>query len=146
MSIWILDTDHVTLLLQGNQAVCRRFNQCYPNLATTIVTVQEIFNGWIVKINDPNQSSNLVKLYTNLWTTLDFFKGVRILNFDQAAYSCYKQLLRTNNKLNKKRLQKDIRIAAITLSVNGVMVTRNQRDFSQVPGLALEDWTQDMSD
>lgn len=65
---------------------------------------------------------------------------------DRAAYSCYKQLLQANKKLNKKRLQKDIRIAAITLSVNGVMVTRNQRDFSQVPGLALEDWTQDMSD
>lgn len=141
MSMYILDTDHVSLLLQGNQAVSSRAAQLYPDLAIAIVTVQEIFNGWIVKINNPAQSSNLVRLYTNLWTTLEFFKGVRVLNFDAAAYICYERLLRENQQLNKKRLQKDLRIAAIALSVNGVMVTRNQRDFSQVPGLALEDWT-----
>lgn len=74
MSIYILDTDHVSLLLQGNQAVSSRAAQVYPDLALTIVTVQEIFNGWIVKINNSAQSSNLVRLYTNLWTTVEFFK------------------------------------------------------------------------
>lgn len=141
MSIFILDTDHVSLLLQGNQSVSSRASQVYPDLAIAIVTVQEIFNGWIVKINNPAQSSNLVRLYTNLWTTMEFFKGVRILNFDAAAYTCYERLLRENKQLNKNRLQKDLRIAAIALSVNGVMVTRNQRDFSQVPSLVLENWT-----
>lgn len=53
MSVYILDTDHVSLLLQGNQAVISKVAQVYPNLAITIVTVQEIFNGWVVKINDP---------------------------------------------------------------------------------------------
>jgi len=145
MSIWILDTDQVSLLLQGNQAIRSRVAQVSPDLAITVVTVQEIFNGWIVKINEPANSSNLVRLYTNLWTTLEFFKGVRILNFDEAAYTCYERLLRENKQLNKRRLQKDLRIAAIALSVNGVMVTRNQRDFSQIPGLVLEDWTQEIS-
>lgn len=145
MSIWILDTDHVSLLLQGNQAVRSKVDQVSPDIAITIVTVQEIFNGWIVKINDPTQSSNLVRLYTNLWTTLEFFKGVRTLNFAAAAYTCYERLLRENQQLNKKRLQKDLRIAAIALSVKGVMVTRNQRDFSQIPGLVLVDWTQEIS-
>lgn len=141
MSLYILDTDHVSLLLQGNQAVISKVAQVYPNLAITIVTVQEIFNGWVVKINDRTESANLVNLYTKLWTTQEYFKGVRILNFDAAAYTCHQSLLRENQQLNKKRLQKDLRIAAIALRANAVMVTRNQKDFSQIPDLVLEDWT-----
>jgi tRNA(fMet)-specific endonuclease VapC len=35
----------------------------------------------------------------------------------------------------------DLRIAAITIVNHGILVTRNQRDFSCVPGLQFEDWT-----
>lgn len=103
MSVYVLDTDHVSLLLQGNDVVSSRAAQIYPDLVIAIVTVKEIFNGWIVKINTPAQSSNLVRLYTNLWTTLEFFKSIRILNFDAAAHTCYERLLRENQQLNKKR-------------------------------------------
>ena len=142
MTIWILDTDHVSHLLQGNKAVSSRVNRVLPNLAITVVTVQEIFNGWIVKINSASESTELVRLYTKLWTNLEYFKNVRILNFDAKAYNCYESLLKENKQLNKKRLQKDLRIAAIAISVNAVMVTRNKRDFSLIPGLVIEDWTE----
>ncbi|MEH2006314.1 type II toxin-antitoxin system VapC family toxin [Nostoc sp.] len=35
----------------------------------------------------------------------------------------------------------DLGIGAITLSVNGILVTRNLKDFDKVPNLRLEDWT-----
>lgn len=141
MSLYILDTDHVSLLLQGNQAIVSKVAQVYPNLAITIITVQEIFNGWVVKINDRGESANLVNLYTKLWTTQEYFKAVTIINFDNAAYTVYNNLLKENQQLNKKRLQKDLRIASIALSRNAIMITRNQKDFSQIPALKLEDWT-----
>lgn len=122
-------------------SIVSKVAQVYPNLAITIITVQEIFNGWVVKINDRGESANLVNLYTKLWTTQEYFKAVTIINFDNAAYTVYNNLLKENQQLNKKRLQKDLRIASIALSRNAIMITRNQKDFSQIPALKLEDWT-----
>lgn len=142
MTIWILDTNQVSALLEGNNTIKSKVAEVSPNdIAITVVTVQEIFNGWVVKINNTSESKDLVRLYTKLSITLDFFKAVKILNFDEKASKIYEKLIKENQELNKKRLQKDLRIAAITLSVNGVMVTANQRDFSLIFGSAIEDWT-----
>jgi tRNA(fMet)-specific endonuclease VapC len=142
MSLWIIDTDHVSLLLAGNQVVRDRILRVSSHAAVTIITVQEVFNGWVSEINDPSQSAYLVELYTRFWISLDFFKSVRVLNFDADASRFCQLLLQENPSLNKKRLQKDVRIAAIALSLGATVVTRNHRDFSQVPGLLIEDWTQ----
>ena len=143
MTIWVLDTNQVSEFLGGNNTINSRVTQVSLNdIAITVVTVQEIFNGWIVKINKPSESKNLVRLYTKLSITLDFFKAVRILNFDEKASKIYEKLINENRELDKKKLQKDVRIAAITLSVNGVMVTANKRDFSLIPDLVIEDWTE----
>jgi tRNA(fMet)-specific endonuclease VapC len=35
----------------------------------------------------------------------------------------------------------DLRIASIALTTDLTLLSRNLRDFRQVPGLAVEDWT-----
>jgi tRNA(fMet)-specific endonuclease VapC len=141
MSQYILDTDHVSLWIRENISVRARFEQSSAEVATTIVTAQEVFNGWVTLINDPAQSDNLVELYTKFWNSVRFLRVVEILNFDDEANRVYQQLLQEHPLLRKSRMQKDVRIAAVALSVGGIVVTRNQRDFAQVPGLRLEDWT-----
>lgn len=112
-------------------------------VAVTIVTVQELFNGWVGRINDPSLVHNLPGLYSKLWTTVKYLQTIEVLDFTPEADTCLKKLLKYHPPLRKNRLQKDMRIAAIALSVGATVITRNQRDFCQVPGLSIEDWTLD---
>jgi tRNA(fMet)-specific endonuclease VapC len=141
MTLWILDTDCVSLFLEGNPQISETAASKFPDVAITIITVQEIFNGWASRINDPSQADKLVWLYTKLWRTTEFFKKVTILNFTETARTCHQNLLSENKSLAKKRLEKDMRIAAIALANDGILVTRNYKDFSSIPNLHIEDWT-----
>ena len=140
MTLWILDTDHISLFLAGNKSVIAQVAEHSENIAITIITVQELFNGWNEKLNDPRQANNLRNLYTKLWQTTEFIKIITILNFDRGAEACYNDLRQNNRNLAKKRLQKDLRIASIALMQNAIVVTRNYKDFSQVPNLQLDNW------
>ena len=62
------------------------------------------------------------------------------MNFDRDAEICYDNLRQNNRNLAKKRLDKDLRIASIALTQNAIVVTRNYKDFSQVPNLQLDNW------
>jgi tRNA(fMet)-specific endonuclease VapC len=141
MALWILDTDHVSMFVAGNPSISLRAAEKFPDVAIAIVTVQEIFNGWVSRINNTSEAEQLVHLYTKLWQTTEFFKSIPILNFTEAASRCYRELIAQNKSLTKKRLEKDLRIAAIALSVNGIIVTRNHKDFSLVSHLQIEDWS-----
>jgi len=136
---YILDTDCVSLIFYNHPQVTT--NAAKHKFAVTIVTVQELFNGWVGRANDPSQINNLPALYSKLWTTVKYFQTVEILDFTPAADNCLKRLLKENPPLRKNRIQKDMRIAAIALSLNATVVTRNQRDFEQVPGIKLANWT-----
>jgi tRNA(fMet)-specific endonuclease VapC len=35
----------------------------------------------------------------------------------------------------------DLRIAAITLTSDGILLSRNLKDFEKVPGLTIQDWS-----
>jgi tRNA(fMet)-specific endonuclease VapC len=141
MSLWVLDTDHVSLLLRGNPRVIARLSERPLQTVTTIITVQEVFNGWVGELNQrDNTPELLLSKYRELSLAVELFRKVPVLEFDRGAFESYERLLRGEVLLRKRRLQQDVRIAAIALSRNAIVVTRNQRDFALVPGLVLENW------
>jgi tRNA(fMet)-specific endonuclease VapC len=73
-----------------------------------------------------------------LQDTVSCFNNIAVLPFNDAANNYYEMLRQQKIRIGTY----DLRIAAIVLSVNGVLVTRNWRDFNQVPDLSLEDWSQ----
>ena len=141
MTLFILDTDSASLFLAGNKQLIHRVTQEVSNVVTTIVTVQELFNGWAGRVNDPAEANNLVRIYGRLWQTTEFLKTIEILTFSELANIYHQKIILEHKILAKKRLEKDMRIAAISLSVSGTIITRNHKDFLQVPDLKIEDWT-----
>jgi tRNA(fMet)-specific endonuclease VapC len=135
---YVLDTDHVSLILRnhpGLGAIAEQYD-----CAVTIVTVQELFNGWAGRINNA-ALKDLPRLYTRLWSTMTYLQTVEILDFTPEADAALKAVTRDYPELRKSRIQKDVRIAAIALSLDATMVTRNRKDFGLVPGLSIVDWT-----
>lgn len=140
MSRYILDTDCFSLWQQNHPMMVQRVEVNAENFAVTIVTVEEVIRGWfnvIRQASAPSQADKLVLAYTKLWDTLDDFKNLNILKFDQKAFTIYTEFPRQIRGIGTQ----DLRIAAIVLANNAILVTRNYRDFSQVPGLVQEDWT-----
>lgn len=139
MSRYILDTDCFSLWQQNHPMMVQRVKVNAENLAVTIVTVEEVIRGRLNVIrqaSEPSQADKLVLAYTKLWDTLDDFKNLNILKFDQNASSIYTKFHRQIRLIGSQ----DLRIAAIVLANNATLVTRNHRHFSQVPDLEQEDW------
>lgn len=137
MNVYILDTDHVTLHQRGHAQVIAQCHQRLPNqLAVTVISVEEQMRGRLAQIGHPNAS--LASAYGLLGATLDYFCDLMVLPFDAAAHRRYEQLRGEGIRIGTL----DLRIAAIVLQRNAILVTRNRRDFGRVPGLKLENWSQ----
>ena len=99
------------------------------------------------RASEGGQSERLVQAYENLAVNLERFSEVNILRFTSVSLECHRELLRQKMRVGTK----DLRIASIALAIDGIVVTRNQRDFSQVPNLNTPDsfcsqrWTEKLS-
>jgi tRNA(fMet)-specific endonuclease VapC len=137
---YILDTDHFSLLQRGNQNIVQRIITNPNNIAITIITAEELIRGrfqLIREYSNQKQAHKLASAYDKLSETLDDLKPLNILKYDEQADKIYWQLRSAKISIGTQ----DLRIAAIVLAHNSILVTRNYRDFQQVPNLLLENWT-----
>jgi tRNA(fMet)-specific endonuclease VapC len=75
-------------------------------------------------------------VYLRLTTTVKTLSSLQILTYSVPAIERFGRLLAMKLNVGKK----DLRIAAIALEAGATVVTRNERDFRRVPGLAVENW------
>lgn len=141
MSQYILDTDHVTLSQHGNSKILQRAQAAgSSNIFITTVTLEEQLKGRLASISKCATKPELLAVaYRNLRITQIYFCSMNLLDFDDAAYSCYQSLRQQKIQVGTQ----DLRIAAIALANQSIIVTRNHKDFSKVPNLSLQDWTMD---
>jgi tRNA(fMet)-specific endonuclease VapC len=140
MRLYVLDTDIAGLMQNLHPTVMQHLYALAAgaSVVTTIVTVAEDLSGWLPACRRARDGPARAKAYARLQRGLDFYRGKDCLPFDAAAAAIFDQL-----RAQKLRVgTNDLSIAAIVLSVGGVLVTRNIKDFQRIPGLILEDWTQ----
>ena len=121
---FILDTNICIYLLEGTSlAVRARVEQQSPGeLVTSAIAYAELVRG--LDLNVP-QVRNAVER---------FFALVAVLPFDETAGFAYRDIPFQRGRF-------DHLIAAHALALNLTLVTNNERDFADVPGLRVENWT-----
>lgn len=140
MSYFILDTDHFSLWQRNHPLVVSFVKANASNIALTIITAEELLRGRLNIIRQAStvsQSDKLVFAYTLFEETFNDLKLLNIIKFDQKSNEIYQELRRQKIRIGTQ----DLKIASIALANNSVLVTRNYRDFSQIPYLRLADWT-----
>ena len=116
----------------------RRLAEVAPSdVATTIITYEEQTRGWMAYLAKCRTLGAQVEAYRRLEKHLTTFRRILVLGFTEPAAVEYQRLARLKHKCGTM----DLRIAAITLSLNATLLTRNQADFSPISGLRTADWT-----
>ncbi|MCP4289572.1 MAG: type II toxin-antitoxin system VapC family toxin [Gammaproteobacteria bacterium] len=137
--LYILDTDHITLLQRNQPAIIGRIMTIPPeHIAVTIVSAMEQVRGRLAQKNRAKTASQVVAAFARFQEALDFYRTVSVLPYDDTAAAQFNQLRQYHK--NRPGTQ-DLRIASIVLSQSATLVTRNQKDFEMISGLQIEDWS-----
>jgi tRNA(fMet)-specific endonuclease VapC len=138
MKLYILDTDISGLLQQEHSSVIARIRDLSDEdtIATTIITVGEDLGGWLPACRRAANGAARAVAYARLQHGLEFYREIVWFPFDQSAAEVFDKLRAEYKRLGTN----DLALAAITISLNGVLITRNTVDFQRISGLVLEDW------
>jgi len=139
---FVLDTDHISIIQRGSGpeyiAILARIALYTPyDVAYSVVSFHEQTVGANAFISRARNPQTLVRGYEIMERVMMTFRLANVIGYDAPAAAIFSNLRRQGVRIGTM----DLRLAAIALARNLVVVTRNARDFSQVPGLMIEDWT-----
>jgi Predicted nucleic acid-binding protein, contains PIN domain len=127
--MYLLDTNACIDFLDGrSDALARRMGEHFGALAVSSITVGELMVG-SKQSQDPKRDAERINI---------FVASVEIADFNLACARRYGSVIR---EIGVRRKSFDRLIGVQALELGLTLVTRNQRDFADVPGLSTEDWT-----
>lgn len=93
--------------------------------------------GWLAYLAKCKNIEQQIVAYERLNKFLDNFREIAVLKFDEKSAKVFQQL-----KSSKIRIgSMDLKIASIAISQTAILVSRNLKDFEQVPDLTVQGWT-----
>ena len=137
-----MDTDILSFYQRNHPQVCEKIRLARRNnltIKTTLVTAEEQYGGRLAQIRKAQNPDALIAAYDRLTATISLFSQLEILKYDRSADDYFRQFRQQGIRIGTQ----DLRIASIALAHSAIIVTRNHKDFGQVPGLTIEDWSLD---
>lgn len=139
--MYVLDTDHLSVLERGGvqaQRLVQKLSNVNPNqVATSIISYEEQTKGWLSAINKARTIDKQVMFYKELKRQLTNYCKIPVLDFDEQAAQEFQRL----KKLYPRLGTMDLKIASVALANRAILLTRNSKDFGDIAGLTIEDWT-----
>jgi tRNA(fMet)-specific endonuclease VapC len=135
--MYLFDTDCLSNILKKapSPLLIKKLESLPKGLQfTTSINVSEIYFG---AYRSRNQEK-ILKAYED-----KVFPNVNILPFDTGSGKIYGRLKALLEKRGFSKSEPDLRIAAIAIQHNMILVTGNKKHFMNIPGLNIEDWIND---
>ncbi len=80
MTLYVLDTDHLTLLRRGHADVVARVAATpETEIAVTTLSIEEQFRGWFTQVRKARDAAGLARAYEGLWDVIDMAKTLQVL-------------------------------------------------------------------
>jgi tRNA(fMet)-specific endonuclease VapC len=137
----LLDTDILSLVQRADgtayERLVEKLDSADENVAVTIVSFEEQMRGWLAFIARARTSSQQVNAYSKLRALLEDFNTRPVVDFDDRSVREFERLARARLRVGMM----DLKIAAIAIANDALLLSRNVSDFRRIPGLRIEDWT-----
>jgi len=129
---WLLDTNIcIYLIKQRPRAVLDRLRGVeITSVAISSVTLAELEHG-VAKSSRPDQNREALAA---------LIAPLTVVPFDDAAAAHFGPLRTELERRGRRIGSLDMLIAAHALSLGRTLVTNDEREFSRVPGLSVENW------
>jgi tRNA(fMet)-specific endonuclease VapC len=139
--MYILDTDHLSLIQrngeEGRRILARLATVQEAEVAVTIITYEEQVRGRLSVISKAKTLDNQLLAYKWLQQLLDDYRSIVVIPFNRDAGLEHQRLRKAYPRLGNM----DLKIAAISIVNNGILLTRNTSDFGQIKELQIENWS-----
>ncbi len=137
--MYLLDTDTLSHLWQGNQSVKERLLETDDTeVAITAITKAEILRARCENLLKANGAAEILRAQRRFTRTEELLSALAVVSFEEPAAKQFDQLVKV--KKLKRIGHADVLIASIALANSATLVTRNLKHFRQVPDLRVENW------
>ncbi len=136
----VLDTDHLSILVNERASLhlelFARLRDANEPLRVPVVCVEEQCKGWLAKINQTRDIYRQIIAYERFRKLFLFFRKWEMLPLDEAVADRFTELHEPKIRIGTQ----DLKIAAIALANDALLLSANLRDFQKVPGLRVQNW------